>query len=204
MVLMDASGSLSDDEWAKEKSFVLDFVESRLVGPDADHIGLGAFATTAELLLPLEDNLASIVNVANAAVSTDGSTCIPCALDLAATEFAANGRPDTDKITLILTDGQNNVGVDDLADSIAALQAISTVIAIGVGDAVSAQQLEDIASDVDGLQTTYTVPDFNELVGLMDQLTSSLGSTAAVPAPSAVLIFVIGAAAILRRRRPSR
>lgn len=200
MILMDHSGSVDGAEWAQEQNFVLQFVNSRLIGPSADLAGIGKFATDADLELALSGNKTMILNAVNAAAREGGQTCISCALDLAADEFAAHGRPGADKITLLLTDGLNNVRDEDLATAIAELQAISTVVAVGIGGSFLTPQLDAIASDIDGLQTVYSVPTFAQLAGVVDGLTSSLGArarTTAVPEPSTLLGFLPGLLLVL-------
>jgi len=194
-IILDESGSITSTDFQREKDFARSFVQGLTVNPTMAHVGVGAFGTVARTITPLSSSAPLVqISIASVIQASSGSTCMPCAFDMASSQFASSGRGEgTPQITLFITDGQNNVGASSFAASLTALQSVSTVFAIGVGNAVSTSQIDDIASDLDGVQTTFFITDFSSTLNLLTPLRENVAlAVTAVPEPEIYAMMGIG------------
>ena len=112
-----------------------------------DRAAIVAFNADARLEQPLTADLAAL-NGALAQLTTAPQTCLPCAVDVGATELAAHGRADAMAVLIVLTDGRSNPRpASEAVDRAAVAKAAGvTVFAIGLGTDVDAAALEAMAS----------------------------------------------------------
>ena len=119
----------------------------------------------------------------------DATSNLNDALYLTRTEVFAAGRgtrPGAVKVTIILTDGEDNVPSAGtpltLQNATACKNAGIRLIAVGVSDDVDAARLRQIVSDP--LRDYYPVDDFSALMSLIHELTLQICGTTHVSSPN--------------------
>jgi uncharacterized protein YegL len=176
MLVLDESGSISDADFNREKTFAVDLINNVMTTPGGARVGIVQFSSNARLTMPLTTNRQNAINQANAMNQRDGSTCIGCGIDLARQHFQQQPRPQATKFMIVLTDGANNVNVSTFQPIVnAAKNAGIKLLAIGIGNAVLSE-IEFIASDIPGVQTSFFINDFSALPDILNQLTAAISS----------------------------
>jgi hypothetical protein len=164
-IAIDGSASLSNDNFADEKTFV-----KNLFGPSGlvvSQTGVRTYMWDFASLVnaqwgwtdPENDNNAAFEAGVNGIVKVVGVTKLADVMFLCAnTSFPSAGRPTAAKVAVIVTDGRNNSPLD-MNDAAAALNAAAPggVYAIGVGDVDSANMNLIAGSNV------YNVADWSDL-----------------------------------------
>jgi uncharacterized protein YegL len=180
MLVLDESGSINAQNFQREREFAADIVNALMTGPGGARVGIVQFSGNARLTLPLTDNVAQAVNAANTLTQRLGATCIGCGIDLARQRFLAQPRPEATKFMIVLTDGANTVGSSPtIPAAVNAAEAIGvTLLAIGIGNVVPSE-IEAIASDVPGVETSFLINDFEDLPSILAQLTAAIVSPGA-------------------------
>jgi alpha-tubulin suppressor-like RCC1 family protein/uncharacterized protein YegL len=190
MLVLDESGSTSAAEFTSLKTFAKNFVNALDIGPSATRVGVVMFSTDARLILAPSDDRATIIAAITGVVQAAGFTCIGCGLNEADATLDGNARSGASRFVVVVTDGINNRSdtasnpAAHLAAAITNAQADNTVISVGIGTGVDVDELEDIASDISGVETAFLTPDFNSL----DQLITNL--TASITTPGATTVTV--------------
>ena len=183
MLTLDESGSISATNFAALKQFAANFVNALDISPTATRVGIVMFDNDSRLILAPSDNRTTILNAINGIIQGAGATCIGCGLNESTAALNASPRDGVGRVIVVVTDGINNQPQPDpsshLAAAIAAAQASSTVVSVGIGAAVDQNELAAIASDVPGLQTVFTTPDYASLDQLIDRLTSTIPTAGA-------------------------
>ena len=107
MLVMDASGSIADADWALSKNFSLSLVSTMFGTRGSMHIGIVSFNDEAKLVTKLESNQDLITRRIDSslATSTEGRTNTEKGVRLAAKDLADHGRPNIPKLLVLLTDG---------------------------------------------------------------------------------------------------
>ena len=181
---VDSSGSINykDDGtgWDKSLQFVANISNSFTIGPDNTQVAFVVFSTTAEVewgLTRYQDNT-SLINAIMNVPYLDDHTNLNDALYLTRTQVFAPGRgsrPRAFKVTIILTDGEDNipeVGTHLTIENARALKNDGVrLIAVGVSDDVDEDRLLQIVSSPDDL---YHVDDFDALSNLVAEITPEL------------------------------
>ncbi len=158
-MVLDESGSVTEDNFELVRQFVLQYVDSLQIGPDDNRVGVITFHESAreQFSLDTHTNAASLRNaVAAIPYSRGRRTNIPDALCKLLRVFSADGRTDPSvfRVALVLTDGESSVTTNDcgyttVAEAAAALRTASppiNVFVIGVGSNVRREDLVAIAS----------------------------------------------------------
>jgi uncharacterized protein YegL len=178
MLVLDESGSINGADFGREKTFALELINNLMTTPDGARVGLVQFSGDARLTMTLQNNKQSALNQVNNMYQRGGSTCIGCGIQLAHQRFFQQPRPQATQFMIVLTDGANNVNVNTFQSIVN--QAKSTgvkMIAVGVG-AVNQSEIEFIASDIPGVQTSFLINNFSELPSILNQLTAAISSPA--------------------------
>eukprot|EP01114_Cavostelium_apophysatum_P002080 TRINITY_DN1181_c0_g1_i1.p1 TRINITY_DN1181_c0_g1~~TRINITY_DN1181_c0_g1_i1.p1 ORF type:complete len:743 (-),score=160.71 TRINITY_DN1181_c0_g1_i1:49-2277(-) len=166
-LVFDQSGSIKSSSFTKEKNFGVGIAQAFKFGPTAAAMTVIMFANSAERIVPFNIDQTSVINQINGITQAGGETCIGCGISLATTEFNARGRPGATKIMIVLTDGENNRQTSSFESVVnSAKDSGITIFAIGVGG-YNQNQIEFIASDIDGVQTVFTAEDFNGLAAIL-------------------------------------
>jgi len=161
-IAFDKSGSMVDEiDLAKQAT--ISFINE--LDSATDMIGLIPYDTNAYLAQPLTSIFLNVINNVNT-LNASGNTNIGEALLIASQEIILNGRPDSQKVILIFTDGQNNSGytnaeVITIADTIKNQLGIR-IISVGIGDGINENLLLSIASSIEDYYWVADVQDLEE------------------------------------------
>lgn len=117
-------------------------------GPPMSHLQDFDEAEAARLLMNLTGDTGRMHGAIDGRPASSGTTCISCGLLRAHQHLAAFGRPTARPVVVVLTDGSQTVGGDDLTviEYAANLKATgNTVVTVGFGDALQTV-MEQMAS----------------------------------------------------------
>jgi len=170
--VVDSSGSISDDNWQKSLKFVSDIVRRLPIGPTRVRVAFVVFSTTANVewgLLRYQDEaslLAAIQNVQKRGLRTNLNE----ALYLTWSQVFTQARPNVNKITIILTDGEDNepeIGTQLTINNATRCKTDGIrLVAVGV-DFVNEVRLRD---QIASLHDFHKVDDFDALDTVIDKL----------------------------------
>ncbi|CAL1528436.1 unnamed protein product [Lymnaea stagnalis] len=152
LFLLDSSSSMSYQDFALQRRFVINVTNSFPVGADNVHFSVMVFSNDAQIKIPFSAQQTNVGLASNIdSISYVGSsTFTHTALDLARTFgfSAANGaRPGTKKIAIVLTDGLSNNTALTLNAAGQLRQTGVHVLAVGVGR-FDRTELEGIATRI--------------------------------------------------------
>ncbi|MCI0708999.1 MAG: VWA domain-containing protein [Chloroflexi bacterium] len=164
VMVLDSSGSISAQDYWVMKEFVVDLVNSFIVGPEEARISIVQFSETVRTEISLSDDAQAIIDAVWAMPKLDQGTNITSGLELAEFEFQNNARPDTPRVTIVLTDGEHNTGPGPIpvADRIRNSETNTTPTII-LGVAVGNIKLSEIIGIAGGDENVIQVPDFDGL-----------------------------------------
>ena len=190
--VVDSSGSINykgSNNWDIALQFVANITSEFTIGPNDVQVAFVLFSTraTVEWGLTRYRNKALLVQAILSMRYLADRTNLNDALYLTRTEVFAPGRgtrPGAVKVTIILTDGEDEVPERGtpltIQNATACKNAGIRLIAVGVSDEVDAQRLRQIVTDP--ARDYYPVDDFTALRSLITELTPQICAT---PAPSA-------------------
>ena len=184
-LVFDESGSIDSDEFSQLKQFAISLVDvlPGFAGNGAGtRVGVSMFSTGSRRILDLNGNRAVVHNAIDTTSPFGGLTCIGCGIDDGADNLVVNGRLGATQMMVVLTDGFNNLPPTSPALHLAgALEATAiyghVLIAVGVGDA-SLAELDQIATDVPGVQTRFYVSQFSQLHTILNAILAPVGNGA--------------------------
>jgi glycerophosphoryl diester phosphodiesterase len=165
-LVFDSSGSISTENFGLMKSFGVSLTNGLTVSTTATNIGIVNYDTSAVTVLGLNGNPATVRQAILAMMYRGGSTATGDAITRAQAVLAA-GRPSNPNIMIVLTDGNSNTGTSVSTAAAAAKAAGTTVIAVGIGNSVSFNELNTIASTPGYVFTPNT---FGDLVYVLEAL----------------------------------
>ncbi|HUN07214.1 MAG TPA: VWA domain-containing protein [Aggregatilineales bacterium] len=191
MIVLDASTSLTAQEWENIRNFTRGLINSFNINATATgtRIGLVRFTSTATLISGLSTNRTTLLSLLQGMQQGSGATAIQLGLNTANTALASARPAPIPKVIVVLTDGIQGtppgLPPPNLATDAAAIirgQGVN-IYTVGVGGTQDAATLSGIASDPDG---TYArqIGDINTIVNQLDAIAN--GTCAAVgrlPAP---------------------
>jgi len=144
ILIIDTSATA---DLSSAKSFAFDLIDQF----DAeDRIGLVSYATNAILDIPLTENRL-VLKTAIVDLKNDGKSALGEAMRIARRELTLVGREDAILVEILLSDGQNNVGIEPEIEGEIASESGIRVITVGIGGLINRHLLETFASDTDGL-----------------------------------------------------
>jgi len=197
--VVDSSGSIyfkGPTNWNTTLQFVADVTRQFTIGPNNVQVAFVLFShvATVEWGLTRYQDKASLINAIRNVSYIGSATNLNDALYLTRTEVFAPGRgtrPNADKATIILTDGEDNVPEVGTPLTIQNATLCKNdgirLIAIDISDSVDRDRLLQIVSSPSDY---YEVNDFSSLPTLVSQLipqncrTTSTTPTTTSPAPS--------------------
>lgn len=150
--LLDSSGSEGSRHFREQLNFVKTFVKEFDIGPSNVQISVVSFSTRVRENFDLKryKNKADLLNAIDRIPYLSGSThtsdAITFALQHSFTPTAGDRAPVTD-VMFVVTDGQSQRPVSTQQAANLAHKAGIKTFAIGVGNSISKQELEHIASD---------------------------------------------------------
>ena len=200
---VDSSGSINykhPNNWDLALQFVANVSSEFTIGPNDVQVAFVLFgdAATVEWDLTRYRDKPSLIQAILTMRYLDATTNLNDALYLTRTDVFAPGRgtrANAIQVTIILTDGEDNVPVTDtpltLQNATECKNAGIRLIAVGVSDQVNAARLRQIVSD--SLRDYYSVDDFNALTNIIRDITPQICATTPAPAPSILdlVLFVL-------------
>ena len=156
VLVLDESSSIDSNEFALEKQFARDFVNSLPFGQSTFSpgqldvlAGLALFGTVARQVRLLDGNEVSLINAINQANNQGGSTNYSAAINLGISMLTAPhlATRTVPKVMIFLSDGVDT-GNSMLTDAaIAAMNAANIItFSIGVGNNIDSARLIDVAN----------------------------------------------------------
>jgi len=204
--LVDQSGSINfkdSSNWDKQLNFVANLTDRLTNGANAAQVALIVFGDSATVkwgLTQYRDKASLIAAIMNLRYPTDGeATNLNYALYLTRTQIFAPGagsRPSANKVTIIVTDGEDTEPVKGTVLTIQNATACKNegirLIGIGVSEEVDTDRLLQIVSSPSDY---YPVGDFNALPRLVIDLTPTIcvtsTTTPAPPGPSTTTYYLL-------------
>jgi len=201
---VDSSGSINYKDprnWDTALEFVADLTNRFTIGPNDVQVAFVVFSTVATVewdLTRYRDKASLLRAIRNVRYLND-RTNLNDALYLTRTQVFAPGRgtrSNAYKVTIILTDGVDNVPTNGteltIQNATACKNAGIRLIAIGVSDKVNTDRLRlQIASSPSDY---YAVDDFNALNNIVNDLrrqVCEVTTTTTTPAPTSISILLV-------------
>lgn len=167
--LVDASESMTKQDFQKEKEVIKKIAATFDVGQTKSHLGLISFSTDAHIRVKFGDHLdlRSFQDAVDKIPFAAGGTRFDKAFGVAANGlFSANGgvRPNLPKVMIILTDGKQSADYDavPIERSVLPLRHLGVrIIALAIGSQVDVSELRHMVNDPKDI---HAVKDFDELL----------------------------------------
>jgi len=122
------------------------FVSSKI---EEEHIGYIVFGSYAEIKQSLTSDKSLLISAVDN-TGQEGGTAIQDGIDKAINDLSSNGREDSKKIIVLLTDGQNDLGPDVVLEKAnEAKDAEIIIFTIGLTGFVDQDMLSNVASSPD-------------------------------------------------------
>lgn len=187
VLVLDRSGSMKNTisgttgtKMAKAKSAARRFVDI-LAKDSRNRVGVSSYANLGTIDRTLTNNWES-AKTEIGALTPEGETCIECGIYKGFINLKQNGRTNTKKVIILLTDGKANViqgSPDKVSTTVAENKAIAEaknahqtqgtiIFTIGVGDQINADFLKKIASVTGGRY--YASPTSDDLNTIYDKI----------------------------------
>lgn len=148
--VVDSSGSIGWKNYKIQKEFIKDLINDFGIDQNGTHIGLMIFSETHKVSIPLGsiNNKAMLMHEIDRLPYLRRGTNTGAALRFVKEEGFANGlgRPDADKVVILLTDGLSRNPNDTARQAAKARESGITIFAIGIGSGADKKELHDIAS----------------------------------------------------------
>ena len=171
------------------QEFVKDLLSNFVLAPIHTTVTVIAFDSSSRTLCPLSGDPTTVGLAIDTEQST-GATDVSGAIKLGQQELDLGLRTTARKIMLLMTDGDDTIaGQNQVVIEANAAKAKGTrLMAIGIGSALSDQNLRDIVSTTDGALDYYPASDFDKLKSLIQGLTDGVCITITEITPGAVCI----------------
>ncbi|CAF1102968.1 unnamed protein product, partial [Didymodactylos carnosus] len=151
--ILDASGSIDETDYERQRSFTKDILRRVNVGPNKTHVAIINYSTRIQTLSLLNDNYTLIekLNRVDAATYFGDSTFTGEALQATNGVFSnSNGlRPTEDgapKVIFLITDGQSNGVLNRIPQASVLKQRDIHIFTVGVGSGVALSEMHAICT----------------------------------------------------------
>lgn len=186
--LMDASESMTEDDFEKQKDFVIKVAESFHMAPKTTQFALVTYSSTAQLHIRFRDHLnhESFKTVVQHLLFAAGGTRFDKALKLAADGVftgQSGARAGVPKVMIILTDGRQSHDYDaiPIQDAVLPLRQLSVKIhAVAIGSNVNRLELRKLVVKEGDV---FNIKDFDNLVNKSRQLATKTCDIITRPPP---------------------
>ena len=187
--LLDASESMTEDDYKKQKQFVIRVAESFHMAPKGTQFALITYSSTAKLHIRFSDHLdqEKFKSVVYNLPFSAGGTRFDKALKLAAEEMfttKSGARSGVPKVMIILTDGRQSQDPDakPLKEAVLPLRQSSVQIhAVAIGSQVDRSELRKLVQRDEDI---FSIKDFDTLVNKSLQLARRTCKVITRPPPS--------------------
>lgn len=185
---MDASESMTEEDFEKQKNFVIKVAESFYMAPKTTQFALVTYSSTAKLHIRFKDHLNqdSFKTVVQHLPFAAAGTRFDRALKLAAEDvFTAEGgaRAGVPKVMIILTDGRQSHDYDaiPIQDAVLPLRQLSVQIhAVAIGSQVNRVELRKLVGTEEDI---FNIKGFDNLVDKSRQLATKTCGIITRPPP---------------------
>ena len=144
VLIIDTSATA---DLSSAKSFAFDLID-RL--SDSDRIALVSYSTTARLEVPLTSDR-TVLKTAIADLTIGGKSALGLAMQMARRELLGAGREDAILVEALLSDGQNNTGLEPSTEAEIAAETGIHVVSVGIGNLINESLLQGFAVETEGL-----------------------------------------------------
>ncbi len=172
-LVIDTSGSMADNSklyFAKEAASA--FVNTlQLNGTSAHQIGLISFSDSAVQAVSMTNNLDSLNNGIEE-LNANGGTAMGDGILLAVQLLEDQGRPNTSKTIVLLSDGVSNIGILPHSAAQYASSANVTIYSVGYGYDADVFTLHALASSTNG--DYFAASSGQEVASIFDEIAKSL------------------------------
>jgi uncharacterized protein YegL len=159
VLVFDSSGSIGTTNFeGPMKTFGAQFTNGMDVGPATANIGVVNFSSSVQTELPLSASKPAILGAINGMTYFGDGTSIGASINQAQGVLNA-GRANAPNVIILVTDGES--GDDPIGPANAAKAQGTTIITVGIGDGISTQTLQQIASSSGYV---FTPADFDDLI----------------------------------------
>lgn len=172
--VLDTSGSISDENFKKQKNFVKALASSFDPSSTKHQLGLISYSNDAQMEVSFKEKAdrKTFEEAIDRVPHKKGRTRLDKALKLASSQlFTANGgiRPGQRKVMIILTDGRQSQDPDTvpLQDAVRPLKQLGVrIYAVAIGDEVDLPDLLPVTDSKD----VFTVSDFDDLANMANDI----------------------------------
>ena len=149
--MLDASGSIGSNNFIRMKSFVKDILTNFEIGPNATHVGIIRYASSASIVIPLGSitNHMQLNNSIDNIAYTGGGTATHLALQLLISAFAndSHASQGIPKVGIVFTDGRSA----SFSLTVQAAQSVHdagiSAYSFGIGGNIRMSELLEIAAN---------------------------------------------------------
>ena len=168
MFLIDGSDSINQQEWNQERNFVARMIQALDISPSTINVGFTVYSSSIDRHLPLTPFRPKIVLNAMAKMldhPTGIATNTAAGIKRVHDEFRNQpaSRSNAPKIMIVITDGSSENPAETIRQAQLAKADGIRIIAVGVGNNVFLEELQEIATNQ---QKLYRAPDFAALRGI--------------------------------------
>uniref|UniRef100_A0A914PPI3 VWFA domain-containing protein n=1 Tax=Panagrolaimus davidi TaxID=227884 RepID=A0A914PPI3_9BILA len=168
--IIDASGSIGEDDYQLARDFVISIINSS-IADESNRVGVIRFSTRATLVTNLTYDLNAAMELVKYMYYDGDNTNIQAGLDMANDQFTFDGRIEVPQVALLITDGQPNEGgpTGPAADRLKSLGV--NLFTIGVG-AEATTDLQKWASSPNCM-FYYSLEGYTQLATVFPELLNS-------------------------------
>ena len=172
--VLDSSGSIGSD-FPNVLTFVSEIVSRFVIGENDTQVGIVRFSFNSSVEIELAEfgNKGTLIPAIMGLSSTTGGTTNTAAgiIDGNAQLYGMRGRPDANKVLIVITDGNSNEGGSTITAATDVKNAGAEVVAVGIGRGVNETELNIIASESSRVYRPNSF-DVNELARFTDTISN--------------------------------
>ena len=171
-LVIDTSSSMQGIPLSSAKKAASEFANTMYLNKTLDHkIGIISFSDNAvQIIATTNNNDALNGGINNLRVA--GNTAMGDGIMLAVQMLAEQGRPETSKTIVLLSDGVSNAGISPHMAAQHASDAGVTIYSVGYGHLADVFTLKAVASTTNG--DYFTASTGQDLAGIFDKIAQSL------------------------------
>ena len=149
--VLDASGSIGDENFQKVLELVIRTVKTLVISPYAAQVAVICFATDAKTVIRLTDhhNNERLCKNIRAIEYTNGATNTNKALDLLESDCFQQARDEIPRVVVVVTDGcsDNRSATKNAAEQVRKNMQGIKIFAAGIGKNINEDELKVIANE---------------------------------------------------------
>ncbi|GAB1600178.1 protein PIF-like [Argonauta hians] len=172
IILIDGSDSISDNDWGKSRNFARGLIDSFNIGMDTMHVGMMVYSSGIGDVVDLQQfrSKETLKTLASGLRHPKDGTNTANGIREMTKMMEREARPGAARVAVILTDGRSRYPNETIEEAQKAKSAGIVMITVGVGHAISRDELAQIATSE---REVIDVSDFSSLqgvVGILEKL----------------------------------